>query len=61
MQLCFDLFISYTIKYLKDAARESGASCVKDSEKLLSASVTIVVRGSDVDPNLLSKMEVFIK
>jgi hypothetical protein len=49
------------MEYLKDAAREPGASQVKDSEKLLVASVTIVVRGSDVDPNLLSKMEVFIK
>jgi hypothetical protein len=34
---------------------------VKYSENLLVASVTIVVGGSDVDPNLLSKMEVFIK
>jgi hypothetical protein len=49
------------MKYLKDAAREPGASQVKDSEKLLVASVTIVVGGSDVDPNLLSKMEVLIK
>jgi len=35
---------------------------VKDSEKLLEAFCDyIVVRGSDVDPSLLSKMEVFIK
>jgi hypothetical protein len=45
---------------LKDAVREPRASQVKDSEKLLVASVTIVVGGSDVDPNLLSKMEVSI-
>jgi hypothetical protein len=61
LQLCFDLFVLYKIEYLKDAAREPGASKMKDSEKLLVASVTIVVGGSDVDPNLLSKMEVFIK
>ncbi len=60
LQLCFDLFILYKMECLKDAVREPGASPLKDSEKLLVAYVTIV-RGSDVDPNLLSKMEVFIK
>ncbi len=35
---------------------------MKNSETLLEASVTIVMGvGSYVDPNLLSKMEVFIK
>jgi hypothetical protein len=60
LQLCFDLFILYKMECLKDAVREPRASQVKDSEKLLVASVTIVVGGSDVDPNLLSKMEVSI-
>jgi len=42
--------------------KKVGASWVKDSEKLLEAFCDyIVVRGSDVDPSLLSKMEVFIK
>jgi len=49
------------MKYLKDGARQSRAYRVNDSEKLLVASVTIVEGGSDVEPNLLSKMEVFIK
>jgi hypothetical protein len=33
---------------------------VKDSIKLLEASMTIVLGGSNVDPNLLSKKKVFI-
>jgi hypothetical protein len=47
--------------YLKDAPKEVGVSRVKDLEKLLEAFVTIAVGRSNVDPSLLSKMEVFIK
>jgi hypothetical protein len=47
--------------HFKDAAKEVGASQVKDLKKLLEAYVTIVVGWFDVNPSLLSKMEMFIK
>jgi hypothetical protein len=47
--------------HLKDAPREVRAFGMKDSKKLLEAFMTIDVGEFDVDPSLLSKMEVFIK
>jgi len=45
----------------KNPTRDAWASQVKNPETLLEGSVTIVMGvGSYVDPNLLSKMEVFI-
>jgi hypothetical protein len=43
------------LKCLKDATREARASLMKDSKKMLEASMTIAVAGSDADLNLLSR------
>jgi hypothetical protein len=46
---------------LKDVTKEARASQMKYLKKLLEANVTIVVGWFDVNPSLLSKMEMFIK
>jgi hypothetical protein len=61
LQFCFGLFVLYKKEHLKDATNEARASRVKDAEKLLDAFVIVEVGWFDVDPSLLSKMEVFIK
>jgi len=46
---------------LKDVTKEARASQMKDLKFLLEANVTIIVGWFDVNPSLLSKMEMFIK
>jgi hypothetical protein len=50
LQLCFGLFVLYKMGCFKDATREVGAS--ERFKKLLEASVTIILGGSNVNPSL---------